>query len=127
MQNLHHYQNISLCYRQVTCLNTQQGDPRKYQTYLATRPKSFEANAVALLIDVLRKSKDQPMKPGFALHIVHLANADLLPDIKQAQDEGQPLQLPATALPIMLLLLNVDPRLLLFLQLHCTPRRICCC
>ena len=66
-----------------------QGDPRKYQTYLATRPKSFEANAVALLIDVLRKSKDQAMKPGFWLHIVHLANADLLQDIKQAQDEGQ--------------------------------------
>ncbi len=65
-----------------------QGDPRKYQTYLATRPKSFEANAVALLIDVLRKSKDQFMKPGFWLHIVHLANADLLQDIKQAQDEG---------------------------------------
>ncbi|KAL0052815.1 hypothetical protein WJX82_008241 [Trebouxia sp. C0006] len=68
-----------------------QGDPRKYQTYLATRPKSFEANAVALLIDVLRKSKDQVMKPGFWLHIVHLANADLLQDIKQAQDEGLPL------------------------------------
>ncbi|KAA6420022.1 MAG: allantoinase [Trebouxia sp. A1-2] len=68
-----------------------QGDPRKYQTYLATRPKSFEANAVALLIDVLRKSKDQAMKPGFWLHIVHLANADLLQDIKQAQDEGLPL------------------------------------
>ena len=65
-----------------------QGDPRKYQTYLATRPKSFEANAVALLIDVLRNSKDQVMKPGFWLHIVHLANADLLQDIKQAQDEG---------------------------------------
>jgi len=65
-----------------------QGDPRKYQTYLATRPKSFEANAVALLIDVLRKSKGQFMKPGFWLHIVHLANADLLQDIKQAQDEG---------------------------------------
>lgn len=68
-----------------------QGDPRKYQTYLATRPKSFEANAVALLIDVLRQSKHQPMKPGFWLHIVHLANADLLADIKQAQDEGLPL------------------------------------
>ncbi len=68
-----------------------QGDPGKYQTYLATRPKSFEANAVALLIDVLRKSKDQVMKPGFWLHIVHLANADLLQDIKQAQDEGQSL------------------------------------
>jgi len=46
---------------------------------------------VALLIDVLRKSKDQVMKPGFWLHIVHLANADLLRDIKQAQDEGQSL------------------------------------
>lgn len=110
----------------MTCLIAQQGDPRKYQTYLATRPKSFEANAVALLIDVLRKSKDQPTKPGFALHIVHLANADLLRDIKQAQDEGQPLQLPNTALPIMLLLLTVDPFLLLPLLLHCLSRGMCC-
>ena len=76
----------------VTLLQLQ-GHPRKYQTYLATRPKSFEANAVALLIDVLRNSKDQPMKAGFWLHIVHLANADLLQDIKQAQDEGMPLLL----------------------------------
>lgn len=66
-----------------------QGDPQKYQTYLETRPKSFEAKAVRMLIDVLRKSRDQPMKPGFVLLIVHLANADLLKDIKQAQDEGR--------------------------------------
>lgn len=65
-----------------------QGDPRKYATYLATRPKSYEAQAVALLIDLLRQTKDQPMKPGFKLHIVHLANADLLRDIKQAKAEG---------------------------------------
>ena len=65
-----------------------QGDPRKYATYLATRPKSYEADAVALLIDVLRRTKDQPMKSGFMLHIVHLANAELLHDIKQAKTEG---------------------------------------
>ena len=53
-----------------------------------TRPKSFEAKAVGMLIDVLRKSSDQPMRPGFVLLIAHLANADLLTEIKQAQDEG---------------------------------------
>ena len=42
-----------------------------------------------MLIDVLRKSQDQPMKSGFVLLIVHLANADLLKEIKQAQDEGR--------------------------------------
>lgn len=70
-------------------VSTAQGDPRKYQTYLETRPKSFEAKAVRMLIDVLRTSLDQPMKPGFVLLIVHLANADLLKEIKQAQDEGR--------------------------------------
>ena len=65
-----------------------QGDPRKYETYLATRPKSFEADAVRLLVDVLRSSRDQAMKPGFHLLIVHLANADLLKEIKTAQAEG---------------------------------------
>lgn len=42
-----------------------------------------------MLLDVLRKGKDQPMKPGFVLLIVHLANADLLTEIKQAQEEGR--------------------------------------
>lgn len=66
-----------------------QADPQKYQTFLETRPKSFEAKAVRMLIDVLRKTRDQPMKPGFVLLIVHLANADLLKEIKQAQAEGR--------------------------------------
>ena len=70
-------------------VSTVQGDPQKYQTFLETRPKSFEAKAVCMLIDVLRKSQDQPMKPGFVLLIVHLANADLLKEIKQAQGEGR--------------------------------------
>lgn len=70
-----------------------QGDPRRYQTYLETRPKSFETKAVRMLLDVLRKSKDQPMKPGFLVLIVHLANADLLTEIRQAQEEGRPLML----------------------------------
>lgn len=46
------------------------------------------------------------MKPAFGMHIVHLANAGLLRDIKQAQDKDKPLLLPVTALPIMLLLLT---------------------
>lgn len=70
-------------------VSTVQGDPQKYQTFLETRPKSFEAKAVRMLIDVLRKSQDQPMKPGFVLLIVHLANADLLKEIQQAQAEGR--------------------------------------
>ena len=65
-----------------------QGDPRKYRTYLATRPKSFEAKAVRMLIELLRVTRHQPMKPGFVLLTVHLANADLLKEIRQAQQEG---------------------------------------
>ncbi|KAL3162052.1 hypothetical protein ABBQ38_009118 [Trebouxia sp. C0009 RCD-2024] len=69
-----------------------EGDPRKYQTYLATRPKAFEAKAVRMLIELLRVTKHQPMKPGFVLLIVHLANADLLKEIRQAQEEGLPIR-----------------------------------
>lgn len=78
------------CY--ITWCGTLQGDPRKYATYLATRPKSYEAEAVALLIDVLRQTKDQPTEAGFRLHIVHLANADLLKALKQAKAEGRVLR-----------------------------------
>lgn len=71
------------------CSAVLQGDPTKYATYLATRPKSYEAQAVALLIDVLKRTREERMTEGFKLHIVHLANADLLHTIRQAAAEGE--------------------------------------
>lgn len=95
-----HVQWLYSTSRETALCTSAQVDPRQYQTYLATRPKSFEADAVAVLIDVLRKSQQQPMKPGFRLHIVHLANADLLADIKQAQDEGD--QVPESWVAVLM-------------------------
>lgn len=52
-----------------------QGNPRKHATWLASRPRRFEKNAVRALIAALRATSDKPTKPGFSLHIVHLAGA----------------------------------------------------
>ena len=66
-----------------------QGDPHKYQTFLQTRPKRFEAAAVSMLIDVLRAGQKQRIEEGFELHIAHLGNADMLPLIKAAKADGE--------------------------------------
>jgi hypothetical protein len=52
-----------------------QGNPRKHATWLASRPRRFEKNAVRALIAALRATSGNATKPGFSLHIVHLAGA----------------------------------------------------
>jgi hypothetical protein len=49
-------------------------DPRKYATYLATRPAKFEEDAAHMLIDVLVEEHIPPTR-GFYLHIAHLGDA----------------------------------------------------
>lgn len=49
-------------------------DPRKYSTYLATRPAKFEEDAAHMLIDVLVEEHIPPTR-GFFLHIAHLGDA----------------------------------------------------
>src|SRR4029079_13600349 len=46
-------------------------DPRRYATYLATRPKAAENEAIALLIGLCSQY-------GTCTHIVHLASPDAL-------------------------------------------------
>ena len=58
-------------------------NPRRYADYLATRPPSFERDAIELLIDLCRKF-------GCSTHIVHLADAGSLPLLYQARQEGLP-------------------------------------
>lgn len=58
-----------------TCVEPQEDpDPRKYSTYLATRPPKFEEDAAHMLIDVLVEEHISPTK-GFYLHIAHLGHA----------------------------------------------------
>lgn len=59
-------------------------DPAAYQTWLDSRPKSWENEAIRLMIDLCRET-------GCRTHIVHLSSAEALPDIIAAKKEGLPL------------------------------------
>jgi allantoinase len=61
-----------------------QGDGRSYAAYLASRPRHWEHDAIALLIALSRET-------GCPVHIVHLASAAALPMIAQARAAGLPL------------------------------------
>ncbi|MCC3157368.1 allantoinase AllB [Hymenobacter sp. 15J16-1T3B] len=61
-----------------------QGDKRSYQNYLASRPKRWEDEAIALMIRLCRDT-------GCPVHIVHLSSADSLAQLAQAKAEGLPL------------------------------------
>lgn len=62
-------------------LNAQ--EPRKFASYLASRPDSMEVRAIRLMIDLCRRT-------GCRTHIVHLSSAEALPDIEKAKEEGLP-------------------------------------
>ncbi|MFL5811623.1 MAG: allantoinase AllB [Flavisolibacter sp.] len=65
-------------------VQVQQGNPVSYQNYLASRPRSWENNAVAMMVDLCRKYRCQ-------VHIVHVSSAEVLSMIEQAKQEGLPL------------------------------------
>jgi allantoinase len=60
------------------------GDHRSYAAYLASRPRRWEHEAIALLIALGRET-------GIRIHVVHLASAEALPMIAEARAEGLPL------------------------------------
>lgn len=59
-------------------------DPRRYSTFLKSRPREAEDRAVALVIRLSRET-------GARVHIVHHSSSDALPLLRQARDEGLPL------------------------------------
>ncbi len=59
-------------------------EPHSYAAYLASRPKQWEDDAIALMIKLCRKYNCRT-------HIVHLSSADSLPQIIKAKEEGLPL------------------------------------
>ncbi|MEP6676659.1 MAG: allantoinase AllB [Ferruginibacter sp.] len=61
-----------------------ENDPVNYKKYLASRPKQWENDAIALMIKLCRKYK-------CAVHIVHVSSAEALEQIKNAKAEGLPL------------------------------------
>ncbi len=58
-------------------------DWRQYVTWLSSRPDESELAAIRMLIGLCRKYR-------FRLHIVHVASARALEDLRQARDEGLP-------------------------------------
>ena len=59
-------------------------NPQSYTRYLASRPKKWENDAIALMIDLCRKHRCKT-------HIVHLSSAEALPLIAQAKQQALPL------------------------------------
>ncbi len=59
-------------------------DPRSYAAYLASRPRAWENEAIALLIDLCRAYRAR-------VHVVHLSSSDALPLLRAARAEGLPL------------------------------------
>lgn len=59
-------------------------EARHYADYLATRPASFERDAVALMIQLCRDT-------GCHTHIVHLADAGCLAMLAEAKNDGLPI------------------------------------
>jgi allantoinase len=55
--------------------------PKRYATWLASRPHQAEDEAIALLIRLARESKAR-------VHVVHLASSDSLEQLRQAKAEG---------------------------------------
>jgi allantoinase len=59
-------------------------DATRYAAWLASRPASWEVEAIRLLIGLCRES-------GCRVHVVHLAASEALPLIAEARAEGLPL------------------------------------
>jgi allantoinase len=64
-------------------LAAEQADPRRYQTYLRSRPNAAEDEAIAMVIELARKHR-------CPAHIVHLSSASALPLLERAQADGVP-------------------------------------
>jgi allantoinase len=60
---------------------TSAGDPRRYETFLRTRPRAAENEAVELMIRLSLEYKTR-------VHIVHHSSADVLPSLRAAKDQG---------------------------------------
>ncbi len=62
----------------------QRADPRRHETWLASRPPEAEVEAIELLVRLARET-------GCRVHVVHLAAAEALPLLRGARREGVPI------------------------------------
>ncbi len=61
-----------------------QGSPRDYLTYLHSRPKAWEDDAIALVLRLVERT-------GCRAHIVHLSSGTALPMLRRAKARGLPI------------------------------------
>jgi len=59
---------------------------KKYNSFLESRPKSWENDAISLMVDMARESKEKG--DNCKVHIVHLSSDEALDTIEQAKMEG---------------------------------------
>jgi len=57
-----------------------------YQSFLASRPRSWEDNAIDMMINLMSEAKAQGSDGR--VHIVHLSSADAVPAIRKARESG---------------------------------------
>jgi allantoinase len=58
----------------------------RYQSFLASRPKSWENNAIDMMIELAAAARDKGVQGK--VHIVHLSSAEAIPAIREAQKSG---------------------------------------
>lgn len=58
-------------------------DPRRYATWLESRPKEAENEAISLLVKLCREF-------GARVHVVHVSSAGAVPQLREARAEGLP-------------------------------------
>ena len=66
-----------------------------YQSFLASRPRQWENDAIALMIDLAREAREQGSLVH--MHVVHLSSSDAIPAIAAARREG--IQITAETCP----------------------------
>lgn len=69
---------------EACCESMSGSSSRSYQTFLASRPRAAENQAVALMIRLCRDT-------GCRVHIVHHSSADALPILREAKNSGLPI------------------------------------
>ena len=68
-------------------------DPRRYATFLNSRPREAENEAIHLLIRLAQAIRKNGSKANsrLRLHVVHHSSADALPVLRRAREDGLPI------------------------------------
>ena len=61
--------------------NIQGAAPGRYSTWLRSRPRAAENQAIALLVDLARELRAR-------VHVVHLSSSEAVPTLREAREEG---------------------------------------